>query len=279
MKYPFNKWAKWRPGIIIPVFFLSQILPLHAQVYYPDARSIALGNIHSVSGIRDLPMGNPASLGTVKNIFFGAGHISPFLIGEIGISSLESVLPVNPGTFHIRITNYGLKGYRNFSWKAGYGMVLGEKLSGGVSFQYYNTMSNGEWNYLWAVGIEAGIIYQFSENTTIGLHILNPFTIGTYPDYGPLFPSELTAGISQIIYENIRLLAELSQFTSGNTQYKMGLEYMIGSALVLRSAYHSSPHSLSFGTGYRFGKFLVHTAFSWSVIPGFTPAIQIQYYP
>jgi hypothetical protein len=275
MKYP-HMWAKWRPGIIIPVFFLSLFMTNYGQASYPDARSIALGNICSVPGTNPFPTANPATLAGISELAFGAGHASPFLIKEIGISSIESILPVIPGTFHLQISNYGLKGYSNFSWEAAYGMVLGEKLSAGVSFLYYNTATKGEWNYLWTLGIGGGIIYKLSENSILGLHILNPFTVGNYSDFGPLFPACLSLGLSHGIYEDTKIFAELSQSTNG-FQGKFGLEYLIKPELTLRAGYHTSPHSISFGSGYRHKKFSIDMAFSWSMVPGFSPAVQIHY--
>lgn len=276
MKYP-HMWANWRPGIIIPVFFLSFFSANYGQANYPDARSIAIGNISSISGTILFPSSNPASLAWVSEKSLGAAHISPFFIKEIGISTIESILPAFPGTFRLHISNYGLKGYRNFNWETSYGMKLGENLSAGVSFLFNNTASNGDWNYLWTLGIAGGIQYKLWENSILGLHILNPFSIGNYSSYGPLLPACISLGLSHIIYEDTRILTELSQSTTG-FQSKFGLEYLINPELILRVGYHNFPHTISFGSGYRYEKFSIDMAFSWSITPGFSPAIQIQYF-
>ncbi|MDA3822788.1 MAG: hypothetical protein PF450_09305 [Bacteroidales bacterium] len=277
MKYP-HMWAKCRPGIIIPVFFLSCFMTSFEQGYYPDARSLALGKICSVPGTGPFPIANPAALAGISERAIGAGHTSPFLLKEIGISSLETILPVNPGTFHIQLANYGLKGYRDFKWETSYGMVLGENLSAGISFLFYHTISNGELNYLWTLGIGGGIIYKLSENSILGFHVLNPYTIGNYSDFGPLFPSVLSLGLSHKIYEDTKLFTEFSQSSNGLFRGKIGFEYHLKSELVLRAGYHTSPHSFSFGSGYRNRKFSIDMTFSWSTVPGFSPGIQILYF-
>lgn len=278
MNYPLKKWAKRRPGIIIPVFFLSLFMTMHGQVYNPDARCTALGNISSVSGAECHPAGNPASLGTLKNSLFSIEHSSPFLLKEIGISSLKFALPVNPGNFQFSLSSYGLKAYRNMFWKLGYGMVLGEKLSAGVGFQFYQTVASGELAYLWNIGIEGGLIYQFSEVTSLGLHIINPVSFGNYAEYGSIFPSILTIGLAHKLYKGLQMFAEISQFSTGSTQIKTGFEYKVNPDFILRAGYHSVPHALSFGSANSFGKFTVHMSFSWSVVPGFTPSLQLQYF-
>lgn len=279
MKHPPMLWAMWRPEIILPVFFLSLFSAISCQEVNSDPRSIALGNIFSVSGITSEFTYNPATLGNLSYRVFTISHASPFLISEIGISALEAFLPANKGAFRFSSSNYGIKNFRSFSWKTDYGMRLSDKLSAGIGFRYYNTASIGQWNYLWTIGTGAGIIYHFSDKTTAGLQLNNPVTIGNQPEYASLFPGEISLGVSSNIYSNTFLLMELSQYTSGILQYKIGIENQFIHSFIIRAGFHSAPHSFSFGSGYTFGKFSVQTSFSWSGLLGFTPAVLLEFKP
>lgn len=278
MKYPLTQWAKPRPGII-PVFFLSIFLNANGQLPLPEARSITNGYIESVGTASGSSLINPAWLGHAESTSFSVGHSLPFLVKEIGISSLESVLPVFPGAFQFDITSYGLKAYRNSSARLAYGIKISNQLSAGISFHYYSTASQGEWNYLWTVGLGSGCLYKISESTELAILIQNPFTIGNHKNYGPLFPGNISFGISHEIYTNTWMLIELSSHASGIIRFKTSLEYQIMERFILRCAYNSSPHTLFAGSGITLGKVQIDIGFAWTGILGMSPALVLSYNP
>lgn len=266
-----------RPGIFIPVFFLSFFHNIAGQPFFPGARSMSLGKIRSVSTSPERNPQNPALPGYTKNNSFTAGHARPFVIQELGITSLEGIIKVEPGAFQFRTGSFGLKGYRIFSSELGFGMPLSEKISAGVSFHYSNIFTSESWNYLWSLSPGAGIHYQISSATSLALLLNNPFSPGNHARHGPLLPSALSIGVSHEIYLHTTLLAEITHTTPGLLQIKTGLEYRLGGSILLRTGYHSEPHTLSFGTGLKLGNLLIDLAFCWSATPGFTPAITLTY--
>jgi hypothetical protein len=278
MKYPHHLWAIRRPGII-PVFFLSVVFNSYGQLPLPEARSIAYGYIESVGTASKEALRNPAWLGYAENPSFSAGHSLPFLVKEIGISSLTGILPLNPGAFQIEISSYGLKDYRNYSTSLEYGMPLSNKFSAGISFHYYTKTSQSEWNYLWTVGLGAGCLYKISERTELALTVQNPFTTGNYKKYGPLFPGSISLGLAHEIYVDTWLQIELYVQSSGFLQLKTALEYRILETLILRCAYNSSPYTLFAGSGIILGKVQIEIAFAWTGNLGICPAILLTYKP
>ncbi|MCA1747526.1 MAG: hypothetical protein LC655_07500, partial [Bacteroidales bacterium] len=224
-----------RPGIIIPVFFLSFSHNIAGQPSFPAARSMSLGKIRSVSTSAKCNLQNPALLGFIKNNYFSAGHARPFVIQELGITSLEGVVKASPGAFHFRTDSYGLKGYRIFSSELGFGMPLSEKISAGVSFHYSNIFTSDSWNYLWSLSPGAGIHYRISSATSLALLLNNPFSPGNYTRHGPLLPSALSIGVSHEIYLHTTLLAEITHTTPGLLQVRTGLEYRLNGSVLLRT--------------------------------------------
>ena len=103
--------------------------------------------------------------------------------------------------------------------------------------------------------------------------------MGNYHHYGPLLPSALSAALSHEIYQHTTLLAEATYSNADLLRVKTGLEYRLNRSVILLSGYHSKPHSLSFGTAFELGTLQIDLAFSWSAIPGITPAITLSYIP
>lgn len=279
MTSPRLRWAIRRPGLILPVFFFVHTLTTNGQALLSDARSRAIGGAISVYGFSPLQGENPANPVRQTHLLVAAGHAIPFFVSETGISSLECILPVNPGAFHCKWSTQGLPGFRNFSWRSGYSMNLSDRLTAGIAFNYLNTLIPNEWNYLWTIGLSAGIIYELSESTRLGGCIINPVSFGNYSSYGPLFPSTVAAGIAHIFYEKSILLTEVSSDTDGGLQFKSGIEYAPLPSLIFRIGYRTKYSTLSFGTGIRKERVTVDISFEWSSLAGVTPAILLTYTP
>ena len=279
MKYARIMRAIIRPEIIIPVFFLSIFQPTAGQSFYPGARSLALGGITAISTSPTQGHQNPALLGHAKGLSFSTGHARPFVIKELGISSLETVITAHPGAFQFKAYTFGLQGYRTVSSELGFGMALSERLTAGISFNYGNTFTSDQWNYLWSISPGAGIHYTISSRTSVALLLNSPFSLGNYHSYGPLLPSALSAALSHEIYQHTTLLAEATYSNADLLRVKTGLEYRLNRSVILLSGYHSKPHSLSFGTAFELGTLQIELAFSWSAIPGITPAFTLSYIP
>jgi hypothetical protein len=268
-----------RPEFIIPVFFLSFFQAGTGQSFLPGARSLALGSISSVGTSATNGLQNPALLGQAQNRSFTAGHARPFVIKELGISSLETIFTAHPGAFQFRVHAYGLKGYRIFSSELAFGMPLSERITAGVSFNYCNTVTSEQWNYLWSIAPGAGIHYTISPVTAVAILLNSPVSRGNYHGYGPLLPSALSIGLSHEIYQHTTLLAEITYLTPELLRVKTGIEYRLNRSVVLLTGYHSEPHSLSFGSALELGMLHIDLAFCWMAIPGVTPAITLSYIP
>jgi hypothetical protein len=279
MKYPFIRWAMRRPEIIIPVFFLSINHTVAGQDSFPDARSIGLGKISAVCEAEEFVPQNPALLGYSEKNIFNIGHTRPFIMKEIGISSLACVVKAAPGSFRFSLSNYGIKGYRNYCAGIGYGMILSEKLTAGIIFNYSGKIISNNWNYLWSFSPGAGIHYKISSGTAIGILLHNPLSLNNYSDYGPVLPSCLSVGISHQIYSNTKCYSEFTYSSYENIGIKAGVTWLLHPDFYLRSGYHSDPHAISFGTGWRVKNMVVDFSVEWSAIPGITPSILFTYYP
>ncbi len=277
MKYPQCRWEIIRPGILIPVFFLFLYTVSRAQVHPANIGHNNPGGILSVNGNPNWNILNPAGLGDQETRNMYAEHSRPFTTREIGVSALAFRTPVYRGCFSISAACYGIKGFREFNYALAYGMKLGEKFSGGVRFAYDHTSALEQWNYLWTMGISAGIFYSPGNKTTLGIYLQYPVNVSSYPGYGSVSPASISTGISHMIYTNTWIMGEFTMLSEGYLQLKTALEYMPFEGISFRVGYHSSPDSFSIGISYSLQPLTLLLSFAWMSTPGLSPAVGLSY--
>ena len=216
-------------------------------------------------------------MGQVRSEAYHVSHLRPFVIKEIGISSLGAQFPLFPGSMRAELQHHGIPGYQQISSSLGYGMRLSENIFAGLGFRFYNTISLGEWSYLRALGFSGGMLIKAGESTWLGAHIINPVTINNYPDYGAIFPSIITLGVRSEIYAASHVLGEISYHSRSGLVSKIAAEYHCSELVILRAGYHSNPTTFSFGTGIISSPLKLNIAFSYSVRNGVIPALSITY--
>lgn len=276
MKYPLNKWALKRLGII-PVFFLSLFSGCRAQLYNTDASSIALAGCYSSGPGGSSDMYNEAGLGIKRPATYYVSHLRPFAIKELGLSSFGAQFHLFPGNIRAGVQHFGIPGYQQVNTSLGYGMKISENIFAGVGFRYYNTISQGKWSYLRALGLSGGVLFKAGELTWIGAHVINPVTVNNYPEYGAIFPSIITLGIHREIYTSSSALAEISYHSESGFVSRIALRLHCSENIDLLGGYHSNPATLSMGTGITFPLFKLDFAFAYSLRCGVIPALTITH--
>lgn len=278
MKSPSTQWTIKRLGII-PVFFLSLFPACFAQMYNTDAASIALAGCYSMLSDGASGIYNEAVLGFPQSPSIQLAHTRPFVIKELGITSIDTRFPLFPGNLQLGFQHYGIPGYQQVNSSLGYGLKLSEIVYAGIGFRYYNTITKHEWSYLRSIGLSGGIAIRAGDQTLIAAHIINPVTINNYSEYGAIFPAQLTFGIRREIYESSALFSEVSYNTESELQIRLAATYQCTQGVLLRAGYHSNPVTLSFGTAIIYSPITLDFAFSYSMQYGVTPALKITYLP
>jgi len=273
------KEAMKRPEIILPVFFLLCIDIAYPQEYNPDPRSMSRAGIVSIC----LPGGpaseNPASFPETKEAAMGFYHAKPSLFSDLGMYALKLLVPSNNGSFRFEHMNYGIPGFRNMNWKLGYGMKNSNRIHSGVRFNYQHIISDGAWNYLWMLGIDAGIIFQINETTSTGLLLKQPVAINNYRSYSSLHPGSINLGLSTSPYEKTYLFLETSFYTDGDFSCKGAIEYLFPGKFSACLGFHSHPYSFSSGIAYNATRYRLDAACALSGMIGISSAISITFFP
>jgi len=277
MNYRCNWGTCSRPWILVTVLLLSIPRLMTGQVHFADAPTLARGKISSLPDDNGGYSHNPATIALNVCHSVTAWHARPFLLQDLGVSGLSAVIKAFPGNFRCALSSYGIQGYREFATELGYGMKLADRITAGVSFQYNNTSTEEEWNYLWTIGLSAGIMYRISPTTTTAICMKNPVTIGNSNQYGPVIPSRLSAGINHKVYDNTFLMTEISFFSGRSLRLKTAARYTYKNKFSFTAGYHSSPATLSFGMSFAHGKLRSSFAFAWTSSLGITPAVNFEF--
>jgi len=273
------KEAMKRPEIILPVFFLLCIDIAYPQEFNPDPRSMSLAGIVSVCPAEGLPSDNPATLAIAGKISICASHSRPSVLSDIGMYSIGIIVPSNTGTFRFNHMNYGIPGFRNMDWKLGYGMKNSNRIRSGIRFNYHHIITDGAWNYLWILGIDAGISFHINETTSAGLLLKQPVVINNYSSYRPMHPGSINLGLSISPYEKTFLTLESSFITDGHISCKGAIEYIFPGKLSACLGFHSHPYSFSSGIGYNAARYRLDAACALSGMNGISSAISITFFP
>ena len=137
MKLPL-KWNLKRPGLLIPVFFLS-MSPVSGQLSWRDSFVSAAGGCYvSRTGITS-SRNNQAGLGWINQHSITTQHAQPYFLGELGIASLSMQVPVKQGGFGVTFSTFGLRGLRETSSWISYGMKLFPDIAAGIGIHLWNT--------------------------------------------------------------------------------------------------------------------------------------------
>lgn len=276
-KHPLLRWALRRPGLMIPVFFLSFSAGMSGQTVRMDAGASVPGGICTVEQYIPGSPVNPALLGKIKARQFSLGHARPFVLKDLGITTVSLEHQAFPGTMQWKLSGYGIKGFRQNIISMGFGMMLTENLAAGIDFRFFNVSAEGRMFYLWALAPGAGLNLRILPGLTIGILLENPVSVNNYTRYGPGMPAELSLGMSGKIYNNTTLYAEITGSTSSPPVLRLGMDILTRPTAVIRAGYQSRIHTFSLGTGLRFGQLHINLAFSWSTLPGITPSTFITH--
>ena len=95
MIYP-RKWIRWRPGFLIPVFFLASS-QLTGQGSWPYAETAALGRCYATRSGHASAGLNQAGLGRTDKSTCSLHHSRPFITSDLDIVSLSLKLALKWG--------------------------------------------------------------------------------------------------------------------------------------------------------------------------------------
>ena len=270
------RWKIRRPGVLIPVFFLS-CLSAGGQFHGGEAIVAATGNSYtSRIGFSAASM-NQAGLGWVRRTSVSMHHQMPFVTGEVSVSSLAVQFPVSRGAFGVSLSGYGIRGLRyNTAWIA-YGTELHPDVSAGAGIHFRAASIPGEVFYRLGAGCAMGFQFRIGDEVMAGAHVMLPACWSSGQGRRGTGDMTIAAGISRTFFQSATLHAEVHIRSGETIRAGAGLEAMIAECVRLCAGFRHSPLSLACGAEVRLRSWTVQIAGEYVLDTGNTPYATLAY--
>ena len=258
------------------LLFYSSFVICNSSFGTDGARSAGLGGA-SVS-LSDLwsVQNNQAGLGFQKTFIGGIVYQNPFMMKELSTKALGLALPVKGGTFGILVSNFGYSLYSENKAGLSFGKSFGEKISAGISLDYFGT-NISEYGKKNSFVAEVGLQAKPIKNLTLGIHLFNPTRtkLASYND--ERIPTIMRLGFDYKFSEKVFIAVETEKDIEKKAMVKAGLEYKLIKELYLRAGVSSNPSLSCFGIGINLKQFKLDLSSTYHSTLGFSPQVGLIY--
>lgn len=266
-----------RPGKFIPVFFL--LLPqisLPGQVLVQGSGSAALGG--SFVCLQD-PMcayQNQAGLGYAERSSISIQHVRPFLLRDLGISSISGQFRAGKGAMGIAASTVGLSGLRQSSLWLSCGQRLHPQISAGVGLHFWSTSLREQFLYAPGLGFTMGLQVRFSKTWILGARLSHPFAWSRHP-YAFQDPMGLQCGFARTFFDVGQLFAQVDILPGEPIILCSGAQWKLNRQITFRTGVRSGPLTFSWGIKVRFNKCLMEFSSMYCGDTGLSPLSALSY--
>ena len=267
-----RRWMLTRPGWMIPVFFLLSVqVSLSSQDIWQEASTAALGGAF-VSRAGNACAGlNQAGLGWREHHSLGLHHSRPYLLKDLGRSSLYGEFLAGGGALGVLLSTRGIKGLRQTSLWFSYGMKLTPDISAGLGIHLWNSSLPDQIFNASGMGLALGIQARILPHWTLGAHVLHPasWSSTSLPIAAP--GMILSAGFSYTFLESATLFSEIRAFHRQGIILVEGLEWNLNTRVSMRVGFSNKPTTFSWGISLLFRPWTIQFAFQYLGHSGMIP--------
>lgn len=240
------------------------------------AKSIAMGNTGVTMNDIGALLNNQAGLADLSSFSAMVAAEQRFAISELQSAVAGVALPTGGGTFGLSLQYFGFDLYNEQRIGLTYARSLFDNFSIGAQFAVHNTRIE-EYGSRWTPAVELGLLYDITEDLSVGAHIFNPARIEILE--GEFLPTVFRLGFSYKSSDKATFAAEVSKDIDYPVQVRAGFEYRLTAPVSLRAGIQTAPENWSFGIGYWLENqnLLVDLSVSHHPFLGFTPSISLAY--
>ena len=277
-----------RPGLILPVFFLS-LLPANCQQILPEEVASLAGGTFISNTSHISAWGNQAGLATADRHAILVRHCRPALQPDMGISTLGLRLPFrrnlssndrqkgHRGGFGLSISGCGIPGYRFTSGWFSCGAELHPILAAGVGIHTWFGSVGQDFFHNPGIGCALGILVKATPSLILAGHLYHPFQWQTDQPGIQKKPLRITAGLSLRPFPESICHAEVKVDRDRGLQFTGGIEISPSEKIRLILAMESNPLNLAIGTEMILTRWQIMTGFEYQPDRGPTPVIQLNH--
>ncbi len=271
-----NYWNLKRPGMLIPVFFLS-LLPARGQYSWKESSVASLGNTFVTRPGFACANHNQAGLAWLEQNTISLQHARPFTMKELGISSIAAQVATAGGTLGAAVGTFGITGLRQTDLWISYGMKLHREVSAGAGIHCWSFSSAKEALFNPGISLALGIQAMLSNRFRIGAHVFHPVGWSTGPNSARKSQMILSTGFSWDFIQGGTYYQDL-RFTSGpSLQTCHGLEITFKQRFEILFGMHNHPFSVSGGITLFLASWTLQVAFEMMTDSGGSPYSSFTY--
>jgi hypothetical protein len=262
---------------IITSLSICSIIEASDVFIVTNARNTALANASASLLDNSAIGGNPAGIARFPSLSFELNCWNLFQIKELNSVSAGTVLPVSFGNFGTSVSYFGTTRYNNQKYAFGYGRFLGDKITAGVSCDYFVSKLPSKYESARVLTGEIGLLAQPFDKLSLGIHIFN-ISNSPYKNYlQEDLPVLYRIGASWKD-TNFLICSQLQMEKSGNSQVSIGFEVKLIETLFVRAGISNNQQTnYSFGLGYIHNSLSCDVAFSHHPILGLSSFITVRY--
>lgn len=271
-----QKWNLKRPGLLIPVFFLS-LIPMSAQLPWPEASIAAIGGCFAARSGYTNARYNQAGLGRINKNSISLQHSLPFIINGLGISSVSGQIQVGEGAFGAAFTTFGIRGLSTSSAWISYGMKLHPGITAGIGIHLWNHSIPERVIFNPGFSCALGIQARVNEKLVIGGHVLHPFYWTANEQSQQAQFMVISAGCSYTFFQSTTFLSDLHIMPDRKIQLCYGLALDIRESIKILFGMHNMPVAISGGIETVHLHWTIHISFEYLIDSGSTPSTSLSY--
>ena len=265
-------WMLKRPGIIIPVFFLSLIHePAASQVQWPGTASAALGGCHVCLQDYTCTSQNQAGLGFIEQSSVSIQHGRPYLLKELGISSLSGQFISGRGALGFTLSTLGLKGFRQSSLWLAYGLRLHSNISAGAGLHFWNSTISEQFIYAPGLSFALGLQIKLQKQWQLAARLFHPLAWSSQTDLSQEQLMSIETGLSYSFFKVAKIYSELHIKPGAYFMLCSGVEWILKQHTILRTGICSRPFTFSWGISLNFTRWIADFSFQYRADTGLSP--------
>ncbi|MEN8203632.1 MAG: hypothetical protein ABFS28_13630 [Bacteroidota bacterium] len=260
-------WMLKRPGIMLPVFFLS-LFPVFItgqSVAQESSRAALGGTFVTGSGFMSACQ-NQAGLGWIEHHSLSLQHSRPFM--ELGVSVLAAQIKDPKGAWGTVFSTFGITGLRQSSVWLSYGMRLSPSLSAGLGM-HFHTFSIPEKSFFHSgLDLALGLQTRISEHWVLGVHMATESSRQSMC---------ISAGCAYSFFNTATCYSELHIKPGQGIQLANGLEWSLRKQFSLMLGISNLPLTWSAGVAVLRQNWVMHLAFQYVTENGSIPHSSLHY--
>ncbi len=267
-----------RPGLLIPVFFLSLFYgTVSCQDQSLGTASAALGGSSVCLQGYWCSAQNQAGLGFIEQSSITLQHSMPFLLKELGISSLAGQFTFRRGGLGTVFSTMGIRGFRQNSLWFSYGLRLHPDISAGLGIHFWNTTLTEQHMYAPGISFALGLQIRINEQWKLGGRLIHPAGWSTQTKFCGQELMSFESGFSYTFFSASRILFDLRILPGQSIILCGGMEWILNKQLNLRIGICNRPFTYSWGISLNFTKWIAEFSFQYRVDTGLSPLTSLSH--